>query len=79
MNVNDNVSPVQKVVILGAGFAGLAALKKIVKSLTKSDRVEITLIDRNNYFVFAPLLHQVALGVLHPAFFHLNQTSTYPR
>ena len=66
MNVNDNVSPVQKVVILGAGFAGLAALKKIVKSLTKSDRVEITLIDRNNYFVFAPLLHQVALGVLHP-------------
>lgn len=64
--MNSSGAAVRKIVILGAGFAGLAALKKLTGTLGASADVEITLIDRNNYFVFAPLLHQVAVGALHP-------------
>ena len=66
MNAENRGASVRRVVILGAGFAGLAALKKLTAGLRKTDNVEITLIDRNNYFVFAPLLHHVAVGALHP-------------
>lgn len=44
------------IVVLGAGFAGLHA----VRELAKSPEVEVTLIDRNNYHLFQPLLYQVA-------------------
>ena len=45
---------------MGGGFAGLACAHK----LAKSDRVRITLIDKNNYSQFQPLLYQLATGVL---------------
>lgn len=44
------------VVILGAGFAGLHA----VRELSKEPNVRVTLVDRNNYHLFQPLLYQVA-------------------
>lgn len=52
----------KKVVIVGAGFGGLAA----AKSLCKSD-IDITLIDKRNYHLFQPLLYQVATADLSPA------------
>ncbi|MFN2366743.1 MAG: NAD(P)/FAD-dependent oxidoreductase [Desulfurivibrionaceae bacterium] len=51
------------VVIAGGGFAGLNA----AKILGKSKRVEVTLIDRENFHLFQPLLYQVAMAVLSPA------------
>lgn len=51
-----------KVVILGAGFAGLNAALKLAKL-----PVDITLVDRRNHHTFQPLLYQVALAVLSPA------------
>ncbi|KAA3609954.1 MAG: NAD(P)/FAD-dependent oxidoreductase [Calditrichaeota bacterium] len=53
--------PKHKVVIVGAGFAGLYA----AKSLAKKD-VEVTLIDKRNFHLFQPLLYQVATGGLSP-------------
>lgn len=50
------------VVILGAGFSGLEA----VKALTRAP-IDITLIDRQNYHCFQPLLYQVATAALSPA------------
>ena len=50
------------VVIVGGGFAGLAAAKR----LRRAD-VEITLIDRRNHHLFQPLLYQVAMAGLSPA------------
>lgn len=50
------------VVIIGGGFAGLAAAKKLAKSA-----VEVTLLDRKNHHVFQPLLYQVATAGLNPA------------
>ena len=51
-----------KVVIIGAGFGGLTAAKKLKKS-----PVHVTLIDQRNYHLFQPLLYQVATAGLSPA------------
>src|SRR5262249_27939330 len=51
-----------RVVILGAGFGGLEATKALGRA-----PVEITLIDRQNYHCFQPLLYQVATSALSPA------------
>ena len=50
------------IVIAGGGFAGLAA----ARSLSHAD-LKVTLIDTRNYFLFQPLLYQVASGDLHAA------------
>ncbi len=50
------------VVIVGAGFGGLAA----TRALRHVD-VDVTIIDRNNYHLFQPLLYQVASGLLDPS------------
>lgn len=52
----------QTVVIVGAGFAGLAA----AQGLAKAD-IEVILIDRTNHHLFQPLLYQVATAALSPA------------
>ncbi len=51
-----------KIVIVGAGFGGLAAAKAL-----KNTPAEITLIDRTNHNLFQPLLYQVATTVLTPS------------
>jgi NADH dehydrogenase len=48
-----------KVVIIGAGFGGLNAAKQLQKA-----PVEVTIVDRNNYHLFQPLLYQVATAGL---------------
>jgi NADH dehydrogenase len=50
----------QHIVIVGGGFAGLACARK----LAKSDAVRVTVIDKNNYHQFQPLLYQVATAEL---------------
>lgn len=52
--------------ILGAGFAGIYALKSIYRHLKNWDDFDIVIIDRNNYFIFTPLLHEVATGGIDP-------------
>lgn len=52
----------QRVVIVGGGFAGLTAAKRL-----KRADVSITLLDRTNHHLFQPLLYQVATGGLSPA------------
>jgi NADH dehydrogenase len=50
-----------RVIILGGGFGGLAAAKKL-----KRAPVEVTLIDKRNFHLFQPLMYQVATGSLSP-------------
>jgi NADH dehydrogenase len=50
-----------RVLILGAGFAGVSAVKAL-----RDAPVDITLVDRNGYNTFQPLLYQVATGGLNP-------------
>lgn len=51
-----------RVVVIGAGFAGINAAKALSKL-----PVDVTVIDRKNHHTFQPLLYQVALAVLSPA------------
>ena len=51
------------VVIVGAGFAGLQAAKK----LGNKKGIKVTVVDKNNHHLFQPLLYQVASSVLSPA------------
>lgn len=53
----------QRIIILGAGFGGL----RLARLLARSNRVQILLIDRNNYHQFQPLLYQVATAGLEPS------------
>ncbi|MFM8993161.1 MAG: NAD(P)/FAD-dependent oxidoreductase [Actinomycetota bacterium] len=55
-----NSPPKQHVVIVGAGFGGLACARK----LRKSRSYDVTLVDRNPYQLFSPLLYQVATASL---------------
>lgn len=57
---------VTKVVILGAGFAGLFAAIEFEKLSRLAPGVEVTLIDRNNYHLFVPLLYHVGTGGIEP-------------
>ncbi len=51
-----------KVVIVGAGFGGLFAAKRLAR-----EPVDVVLIDRHNYHLFQPLLYQVATAALAPS------------
>src|SRR5437588_5687146 len=51
-----------RVVIVGGGFGGLEAAKKLA-----CQNVRLTVIDRTNYHLFQPLLYQVATAALSPA------------
>lgn len=54
----------QKVVIIGGGFGGLFVAKAIHKRMNY--QVDIELINDSNYFVFQPLLPEVAAGTINP-------------
>ena len=51
-----------RIVIIGGGFGGLAAAKRLAR-----ENVLLTVIDRTNYHLFQPLLYQVATAALSPA------------
>jgi NADH dehydrogenase FAD-containing subunit len=52
----------KRIVIIGAGFAGLAAAKAL-----RHAKADVSVIDRTNHNLFQPLLYQVATTVLSPA------------
>src|SRR4051795_6833369 len=49
-------SPELHVIVVGGGFAGVGCVRR----LAKEDGVRVTLLDRNNYHQFQPLLYQLA-------------------
>ena len=55
-----------RIVIAGGGFAGLYAAIHFDKRLARRADVEVTLISRENFILFTPMLHEVAAGDLYP-------------
>lgn len=51
------------IVIIGGGFAGI----NLAKDLTNYKGIEVTLVDKNNYNFFPPLIYQVATAFLEPS------------
>ena len=52
-----------KILVVGGGFVGINA----AKILSRSDKIQLTLIDKSNHHLFQPLLYQVAAAGLSPA------------
>ena len=59
-----NVSQKTRILILGGGFAGLHAAMRLDGTLARSPDVEITMVNRDNFFLFTPMLHEVAASDL---------------
>jgi NADH dehydrogenase len=53
-----------RILVVGAGFAGASAIRSL-RHLPE-DRVQVTLVDRCDEYVFVPLIHEVAAGRIHP-------------
>ncbi len=53
-----------RILILGGGFGGIYAAIELERALRSRDDVNITLVTRDNYFLFTPMLHEVAASDL---------------
>ena len=54
----------KQIVILGGGFGGVYAAMRLEKSLARESEVEICLVSRDNFFLFTPMLHEIAASDL---------------
>jgi NADH dehydrogenase len=61
MTALETSHPRPRVVVIGAGFGGLSAVKQLAKA-----PFDVTVVDRHNYHLFQPLLYQVATAALSP-------------
>ena len=55
-----------RIIIVGGGFAGLYAALEFEKILPSRPDLEVTLVNQENFFLFTPMLHEVAAGDLDP-------------
>jgi NADH dehydrogenase len=53
-----------RILIVGGGFGGIYAALELEKVLARHDGIEVTLVTRDNFFLFTPMLHEVAAGDL---------------
>src|SRR6266850_3444592 len=66
VTIRGNGMKTTRIVIAGGGFAGLYAAMHFDKRLARRADVEVTLISRENFILFTPMLHEVAAGDLYP-------------
>ncbi|WP_079035780.1 NAD(P)/FAD-dependent oxidoreductase [Streptomyces albus] len=69
-----------RIVIVGAGFAGYQAARTLSRTLPRTvrDAVEIVLVNPNDYFLYMPLLPEVASGMLEPRRVSVSLAGTLP-
>lgn len=53
-----------RVLILGGGFGGMYAALEFERALTRGARLDVTLVNHDNFFLFTPMLHEVAASDL---------------
>jgi NADH dehydrogenase len=54
----------KRIVVLGGGFAGVAVLRKLQTKFQTNVGIEITMVSKDNYMLFTPMLHEVASGMI---------------
>jgi NADH dehydrogenase len=52
------------ILVLGSGFAGIEVLRRLQKEFRNNNSVDITLISKDNFFLFTPMLHEVSTGMI---------------
>ena len=55
---------IKRILILGSGFAGVEILKRLQKRFKNDENIEITLVSRDNFLLFTPMLPEVATGMI---------------
>ncbi|HEX6346523.1 NAD(P)/FAD-dependent oxidoreductase [Umezawaea sp.] len=68
-----------RVVIVGGGFAGFQAARSLSRALPKDAPVEIVLVNRTDYFLYLPLLPEVAAAVVDPRRVTVSLPAALPR
>jgi NADH dehydrogenase len=58
----------KRVLILGAGSAGIAAVLELKKASVRNPEMEVTLVDQQNYHFVIPMIYQVVAGSVEPNF-----------
>jgi NADH dehydrogenase len=58
----DNVAT--RILILGGGFAGVQVLTKLQHAFENDASIDITLVSSDNFFLFTPMLPEVAVGMI---------------
>jgi len=56
----------KKILILGGGFGGINILKSIQNKFKNEPNVKISLVSKDNYFVYTPMLPELTSGLIHP-------------
>ena len=56
-----------RILILGGGFAGVEAARYLDRTAAKRANVEVTLVSRDNFILFTPMLHEVVASDLEPS------------
>ena len=59
-----NKLPVKKILILGGGFAGIEVLKRVQRKFKNKEDIEVTLVSKDNFLLFTPMLPEVASGMI---------------
>src|SRR5437868_15064133 len=54
----------KRIVILGGGFGGVYAAIHLERLLARHSEVEVCLVSRDNFFLFTPMLHEIAASYL---------------
>ncbi len=54
----------KRVVIVGGGFGGVYTARCLLRLINRRSDIEVVLINKQNYFLFSPMLHEVATGGL---------------
>jgi NADH dehydrogenase len=64
LNFKERYAMSRRILILGGGFGGIYAALRFEKMLRRRKDIEVTLVTRDNYFLFTPMLHEIAASDL---------------
>lgn len=64
--INQTPAGKTRILVLGGGFAGIHTVLSLEKRFAQNSAVDILLINRENFFLFTPMLSEVAIGTLDP-------------
>ncbi len=54
----------KRILILGGGFGGIEVLKRLQKEFQNDIGVDMTIVNKDNYFLFTPMLHEISTGAI---------------
>jgi len=63
-SLSSSSSSTKHVIILGSGFAGIEVLKRVQNKFKNNKNIDITLVSRDNFLLFTPMLAEVASGMI---------------